>query len=158
MPLEITQRETNGIYVLTLSGRLVLGVESSGLRTTIDNLLSSGATRIVISLEHVNYVDSAGGGDVRGDVLDFAGGDGGRREVDFYAHVAEHGDWIRGGRSADAGVFEVHEVLAPGQDDVHGELARGRARAGRGEHNPRDVFHDEVGWREFNNQAGQVME
>lgn len=60
MPLEITQRETNGIYVLTLSGRLVLGVESSGLRTTIDNLLSSGATRIVISLEHVNYVDSAG--------------------------------------------------------------------------------------------------
>lgn len=60
VPLEITQRETNEIYVLTLSGRLVLGVESSGLRTTIDNLLSSGATRIVISLEHVNYVDSAG--------------------------------------------------------------------------------------------------
>lgn len=60
MPLEITQRETNGIYVLTLSGRLVLGIESSGLRTTIDNLLSSGATRMVISLEHVNYVDSAG--------------------------------------------------------------------------------------------------
>jgi len=60
VPLEITQRETNGIYVLTLSGRLVLGIESSGLRTTIDNLLSSGATRMVISLEHVNYVDSAG--------------------------------------------------------------------------------------------------
>src|SRR5208337_2144238 len=44
----------------TLSGRLVLGVESSGLRTTIDNLLSSGATRIVISLEHVNYVTVLG--------------------------------------------------------------------------------------------------
>src|ERR1700730_5217753 len=26
----------------------------------IDNLLASGATRIVINLEHVNYVDSAG--------------------------------------------------------------------------------------------------
>jgi len=60
VPLEITQRETNGIYLLTLRGRLVLGQESNGLRTTIDNLLLSGATRFVIGLEHVNYVDSAG--------------------------------------------------------------------------------------------------
>ena len=60
MPLEITQRETNRICLLTLKGRLVLGDESNGLRTTIDNLLSSGVTRIVICLEHVHYVDSAG--------------------------------------------------------------------------------------------------
>jgi len=60
VPLEITQREANGIYVLTLSGRLVLGPESIGLRTTIDSLLSSGAARIVVGLEHVNSVDSAG--------------------------------------------------------------------------------------------------
>ena len=60
MPLEITQRETNGIYLLTLQGRLMLGPESNGLRATIDNLLSSGATKIVVCLEHVNSVDSAG--------------------------------------------------------------------------------------------------
>ncbi len=60
MALEITQREMNGIYLLALKGRLVLGQESSGLRTTIDNLLASDATRIVINLEQVNYVDSAG--------------------------------------------------------------------------------------------------
>jgi anti-sigma B factor antagonist len=60
MPLEITQREMNGIYLLALNGRLALGQESSGLLTMIDNLLASGATRIVINLEHVNYVDSAG--------------------------------------------------------------------------------------------------
>ena len=60
MPLEITQREMNGIYLLALNGRLVLGKESSGLLTVIDNLLASGGTRIVINLEHVNYVDSAG--------------------------------------------------------------------------------------------------
>ena len=60
MPLEITQRETSGICLLTLKGRLVLGEESNGLRTTIDNLLLSGVTRIVIGLEQVNYVDSAG--------------------------------------------------------------------------------------------------
>src|SRR5207244_10024155 len=50
----------NGIYLLALRGRLVLGEESSGFRTTVDNLLSLGATRIVVNLEHVNYVDSAG--------------------------------------------------------------------------------------------------
>jgi anti-anti-sigma factor len=60
MPLEITQREVNGIYLLALKGRLVLGEESNGLRTTIDNLLASGAPRIVINLEQVNHVDSAG--------------------------------------------------------------------------------------------------
>jgi anti-sigma B factor antagonist len=60
MPLEITQHEINGIYLLALKGRLVLGEESSGLRTMIDNLLASGVTRIVVNLEHVNYVDSAG--------------------------------------------------------------------------------------------------
>jgi anti-anti-sigma factor len=60
MPLEITQREMNGIYLLALNGRLALGPESSGLVATVDNLLASGATRIVLNLEHVNYVDSAG--------------------------------------------------------------------------------------------------
>jgi len=60
VPLEITQRETNGIYLLTLKGRLVLGLENNGLRTMIDNLLLSGATKIVVNLEHVNSVDSAG--------------------------------------------------------------------------------------------------
>ena len=50
----------NGIYVLALKGRLALGQESSGLLTMIDNLLASGATRIIINLEQVNYVDSAG--------------------------------------------------------------------------------------------------
>lgn len=60
MPLEITQRETQGICLLALKGRLVLGEEGIGFRTTIDNLLSSGTTRIVVNLEHVNFVDSAG--------------------------------------------------------------------------------------------------
>ena len=60
MALEITQREVNGIYLLALRGRLVLGEESNGLRTTVDNLLASGAMRAVVNLEHVDYVDSAG--------------------------------------------------------------------------------------------------
>ena len=60
MALEITQREANGIYILSLSGRLVLGQESSGFRETVENLLSSGNTRLVVNLQHANYIDSAG--------------------------------------------------------------------------------------------------
>lgn len=60
MSLEITQREVNGIYVLALKGRLVLGDESTGFRSTVENLLKTGATKILINLEGVNYVDSAG--------------------------------------------------------------------------------------------------
>jgi anti-sigma B factor antagonist len=60
VPLEITQREENGIYLLALSGRLVLGEESNGVRAIVDKLLASGATKIIINLEHVTFVDSAG--------------------------------------------------------------------------------------------------
>lgn len=60
LALEITQREVKGVYVLTLSGRLVLGQESSGFRATVENLLSTGGTRLLVNLEGVNYVDSAG--------------------------------------------------------------------------------------------------
>jgi anti-anti-sigma factor len=60
LPLEITQRELNGIYVLELRGRLVLGQEGNGFRSTMENLLASGAKKIVVNLEGVHYVDSAG--------------------------------------------------------------------------------------------------
>lgn len=60
MALEITQHGANGICVLALKGRLVLGDESSGYRTTVHNLLSAGTKRIVINLEHARYIDSAG--------------------------------------------------------------------------------------------------
>jgi anti-sigma B factor antagonist len=58
--LEITQRQTDSLYILVLRGRLALGEESAGFRSSIDNLLAAGATRVVINLEHVDYVDSAG--------------------------------------------------------------------------------------------------
>ena len=60
MALEITQREAGGIYLLSLRGRLVLGDESSGFRSAIENLLAAGATKLVVNLGGVNYVDSAG--------------------------------------------------------------------------------------------------
>lgn len=60
MPLEITLRELQGVHILVLKGRLVLGQESLGFRSTVEKLLSSGATKLVINLEHANFIDSAG--------------------------------------------------------------------------------------------------
>jgi len=60
MSMEITQREHEGVYLLALKGRLALGQESDGLRAMVDKLLTSGATQIVVNLEQVHYVDSAG--------------------------------------------------------------------------------------------------
>lgn len=66
MALEITERELEGVYVLVLRGRLVLGEESSRFCTTVETLLSKGATRIVVSLYDVKSIDTSGLGSLIG--------------------------------------------------------------------------------------------
>ena len=60
MALRIEERESDGTMVLTLSGRITLGDESSQLRTKIKDLLAQGKTRLVLDLADVGYIDSAG--------------------------------------------------------------------------------------------------
>ncbi len=60
MALEITERDANGITVLSLTGRVVLGDESNQLRTKLKELLGKGTTRLVLDLAEVKYIDSAG--------------------------------------------------------------------------------------------------
>lgn len=81
MALEITERELEGVYVLVLRGQLALGEESSRFRSTVETLLSKGATRIVVSLYDVNSIATSGlgslmdalqGSKARGGLLKFA--------------------------------------------------------------------------------------
>ena len=65
MPLEITQREMNGIYVLALKGRLVLGQESSGLLTATESgpgerAWSHASPGTHLTLELRRYADFCG--------------------------------------------------------------------------------------------------
>lgn len=60
MALDIKEKETDGVTVLVLSGRVVLGEESSQLRTKLKDLLGQGKTRLVLDLAEVKYIDSAG--------------------------------------------------------------------------------------------------
>jgi len=59
MRLEIQQRETQGILVLDLTGRLVLGEEDLALRQRLTALLESGRVQVILNLKEVSDIDSA---------------------------------------------------------------------------------------------------
>jgi len=60
MALQIIEKETGGVTVLALSGRITLGEESNQLRTKIKDILGQGMKRLVLDLGNVSYIDSAG--------------------------------------------------------------------------------------------------
>ena len=60
MPLQIENREVNGVAVLALGGRIVLGEESSALRENVNGLLVGGNKKIILNVDRVGYIDSAG--------------------------------------------------------------------------------------------------
>lgn len=60
MALKITNREVNGVTVLDLDGRIVLGEESNALREAVRNQLGGTGKKIVLNMKNVTYIDSAG--------------------------------------------------------------------------------------------------
>ena len=60
MALKMTDREVNGITVVAMDGRIVLGEESGALRERIKSLLNDKKTKIVLDMGNVTYIDSAG--------------------------------------------------------------------------------------------------
>ena len=60
MALKIANREVEGVAVLALDGRVVLGEETSMLREKVKNLLAEGKKNIVLNLSNVTLIDSSG--------------------------------------------------------------------------------------------------
>ena len=60
MALRMAERDVNGITVLDIEGRIVLGEESNAFREKVKGLLASGKKKIVLNLANVTYIDSAG--------------------------------------------------------------------------------------------------
>jgi anti-sigma B factor antagonist len=60
MALRIADREVNGVSVLDMDGRIVLGGESNALREKFKSLLTAGKKHIVLNMANVSYIDSAG--------------------------------------------------------------------------------------------------
>jgi anti-sigma B factor antagonist len=58
--LRMTERDVNGIAVLEIEGRIVLGEESNSFREKVKSLLAAGKRKIVLNMATVSYIDSAG--------------------------------------------------------------------------------------------------
>ena len=60
MALKITSREVDGVAVLTLDGRIVLGEETVALREKVKGLLAAGKKKLVLDVKNVTMIDSSG--------------------------------------------------------------------------------------------------
>jgi anti-sigma B factor antagonist len=58
--LKMTNREVNGVSVVTLDGRIVLGEESNALREKLKSLIAEGKKQIVLNMDNIKYIDSTG--------------------------------------------------------------------------------------------------
>jgi len=61
MALKMTDREVDGVSVVALDGRIVLGDESNALRVKLKSMIAEGKKQIVLNnMDHVKYIDSSG--------------------------------------------------------------------------------------------------
>lgn len=58
--MEIVERSVGDVTVLALKGRLILGDGDELLRDTIDKLVQRGSRKILLNLDEVTHIDSAG--------------------------------------------------------------------------------------------------
>ena len=60
MPAKMTNHEVDGVSVVELDGRIVLGEESNSVRETLKSLVAEGKKKIVLNMANVKYIDSTG--------------------------------------------------------------------------------------------------
>ena len=58
--MDIEQREREGITILDIKGRLIVGEPASSLREHVKELCDAGKRNIILNLKEVDYIDSTG--------------------------------------------------------------------------------------------------
>jgi anti-sigma B factor antagonist len=58
--LKFTNREVDGVSVVALDGRIVLGEESNALRERVKALVAEGKKKIVLNMANVTFIDGLG--------------------------------------------------------------------------------------------------
>jgi anti-sigma B factor antagonist len=58
--MDIKERVVDGVSILDLSGKIVLGEGDMQVKERIRDLLADGQKRILLNLAEINYIDSAG--------------------------------------------------------------------------------------------------
>lgn len=64
MDLKLKTRETKGICIIDLGGRLMMGEGCKAVRDEIRDQLEHGSLKILLNLGEVTYIDSAGLGEL----------------------------------------------------------------------------------------------
>ncbi len=62
--MKASTRQVETVTIVDLSGRIELGEGSSILRNTVKELVGKGQKKILLNLGEVNYIDSAGVGEL----------------------------------------------------------------------------------------------
>ena len=60
MALEIQEHEREGIAILDMKGRIVVGPEASALREKVAALNAAGKRNVVLNMTDVDFIDSTG--------------------------------------------------------------------------------------------------
>jgi anti-sigma B factor antagonist len=60
MKMTTSNRQSGGVTIVDITGRIVLGEESAALRELVRDLLNKGCKKILFNLGGVDYIDSAG--------------------------------------------------------------------------------------------------
>ena len=60
MALKMTSREVDCVTVIAMDGRIVLGEESNALREKVKALVAEGKKKVVMNMDNVTFIDSAG--------------------------------------------------------------------------------------------------
>ena len=60
MALRLTSGEVGGVAVVWLDGRVVLGEETGLLRDKVKSLIAEGSKMVVLNMNNVTLIDSAG--------------------------------------------------------------------------------------------------
>jgi anti-sigma B factor antagonist len=58
--LKMTAREVDGVTVIAMDGRIVLGEESNALRENLKALVTEGKKKVVLNMDNITFIDSAG--------------------------------------------------------------------------------------------------
>jgi anti-sigma B factor antagonist len=62
--MQIEERVVNDVTILDLKGKITLGEGDEALKDKINSLMHQGRKRILLNLEGVPYIDSAGLGEI----------------------------------------------------------------------------------------------
>jgi anti-sigma B factor antagonist len=60
MSVIMTNSEVDGVAVVELDGRIILGEESNSLREKLKSMVAAGKKKIVLNMADITYIDSAG--------------------------------------------------------------------------------------------------